>query len=163
MSHVNFLGIPVDGVITPSSRVPQLPLEDLQPLLRALLEDDDIVEFGWRQYTPYFNDGEPCIFRISEFWVRTTDDVDQGADELGVGRYAGPHPTLGDIGRSGWGNDAVDLPYAGTDEPRYRRARALADAFDAGAFCDVLLEAFGDHAHVTVRRTGISVAFYEHA
>jgi hypothetical protein len=24
----------------------------------------DLESFGWRQYTPYFNDGDPCYFRV---------------------------------------------------------------------------------------------------
>jgi hypothetical protein len=159
VSHVNFLGIPVEGEITPGHRIPQRPLAELQPLLRALLDDEAVVEFGWRQYTPYFNDGEPCLFGIDSLWVRTTADrPDADPDDLHVGRYANPHPTLG---WRGW-EAGREWPYTGVDEPRYERVRALADALTEGGFNDVLLDAFGDHATVTVRRDGIVVKFYEH-
>ncbi|MCM0676029.1 hypothetical protein NCC78_15210 [Micromonospora phytophila] len=159
MSHVSFLGIPVEGKITRGHRVPQRPLEELRPLLRALLDDEAVTEFGWRQYTPYFNDGEPCVFGVQEVWVRTTGDG-PGADphDLQVGEYANPHPSLG--GRR-WAS-AGPGPYRGDDEPRYQRAYALAEALEAGSFDDVLVETFGDHADVTVRREGIQVQFYEH-
>jgi hypothetical protein len=159
VTRTNFLGIPVDGDIIPGDRVPQRPLADLQPLLRALLDDEAIGEFGWRQYTPYFNDGEPCVFEIQDFWVRTSresDDADPG--ELGVGEYWGPHPSLGDMVQGPDGG----YSYQGDDQPRYERARALADALGSGAFDDVLLDAFGDHAGVKVRRSGIQVEFYQH-
>jgi hypothetical protein len=162
MTHTNFLGIPVDGVITPGTRVPQRPREDLRPMLRALLYDDGIAEFGWMQYTPYFNDGEPCVFDISDFWARTSADGGLSIEALGVGTYCDPHPSLGHVGHEGYGDASIRLPYVGTDEERYLRVRALADALDSGAFCDVLLEAFGDHAKVLVRRTGITVEFYKH-
>jgi hypothetical protein len=159
VSHVSFLGIPVEGQILRGHRVPQRPLEELRPLLRALLDDEAVVEFGWRQYTPYFNDGEPCVFGVGEFWVRT--DVDGrrvDPEDLQVGEYVGPHPSLGGrrrvSGRPG--------PYQGRHEARYQRAYALARALEQGGFDDVLLEAFGDHAEVTVRREGIQVRFYEH-
>ncbi|MEH1056015.1 hypothetical protein V6U89_12475 [Micromonospora sp. CPCC 206171] len=118
-----------------------------------------MVEFGWQQYTPYFNDGEPCHFGIDRLWVRTTADrPDADPDDLRVGRYEDPHPTLG---WRGW-EAGREWPYTGADEPRYERVRALADALAEGGFDDVLLDAFGDHATVTVRRDGIAVQFYEH-
>ncbi|MEV4416270.1 hypothetical protein [Catellatospora sp. NPDC049609] len=163
MSHTSFLGIPVEGDITPGDRVPQRPLSELQPVLRAVLDDDRIVAFGWRQYTPYFNDGEPCVFDVERFWVRTVaDEPEASVGDLAVGKYDDPHPTLGGCPLDCSRRPFVEQPYQGDDEARYDRVRALADALESGAFDDVVLEAFGDHATVTVRRTGITVEYYEH-
>lgn len=165
MSHTSFLGIPVEGEITRSDRMPQRPLSELRPLLTAVLDDDAVVEFGWQQYTPYFNDGDTCVFDAHSFWARTTSDADAQADrrDLEVGGYAGLHRTLGGHRRADDGTyPRAELPYEGADEERYVRVRALADAIEGGEFDDVLLEAFGDHATVTVRRTGITVEFYDH-
>ncbi|MEU5945042.1 hypothetical protein ABZ793_05705 [Micromonospora sp. NPDC047465] len=157
MSHVSFLGIPVEGEITQGHRVPQRPLEELRPLLRALLDDEAVTEFGWRQFTPYFNDGEPCVFGVQDVWVRTTADGPQAdPDDLCVGEYADRHPSLG-----GWASSRRDT-YRGHDEARYLRAYAFAEALEQGGFDDVLLETFGDHADVIVRRAGIQVQYYEH-
>ncbi|MEV0455923.1 hypothetical protein [Catellatospora methionotrophica] len=165
MSHTSFLGIPVEGEITRSARVPQRPLSELRPLLTAVLDDDEVVEFGWQQYTPYFNDGDTCVFDAHSFWARTSAADDARADrrELEVGRYCDIHRTLGGHRLAESGEyPRPELPYEGADEERYRRVRALADAIDGGGFDDVLLEAFGDHATVTVRRSGITVEFYNH-
>jgi len=163
----NFLGIPVHGDITRGAdRVEQKPIGELQPILQAVLEDPTIVEFGWRQYTPYFNDGEPCTFGISGTWVRTTVDEDAEEDELDVWS----HRSLGRMTGGEWIDDP-DLPgrrkrvgdqYEGPDEARYRRCKALEAAVEGGAFENVLLDAFGDHAAVTVRRAGIEIEFYNH-
>ncbi|MBX9392229.1 hypothetical protein K4749_01110 [Streptomyces sp. TRM72054] len=157
----NFLGIPVQGDITPgATRVEQKPLEDLQPILQAVLDDPTIVEFGWRQYTPYFNDGDPCEFSAHGLWVRTTDDEDADEDELEMWG----HRSLGKV--SGHRDQAtgewVTDPYQGPDEARYLRCKELEKAVEGGAFEVVLLKAFGDHAEVTVRRDGIEVEFYSH-
>lgn len=80
----NFIGIPIDGDITRGDRrVEQKPLSELEPLLRAVLNDPTIHSIGWYQYTPYFNDGEPCTFSVGEPWFRTVDDVRKagGLDE----------------------------------------------------------------------------------
>lgn len=161
----NFLGIPVHGDITRGeTRVDQKPIEELQPILQAVLDDPTIVEFGWRQYTPYFNDGDPCTFSVHGTWVRTSVDEDADEDELEMWG----HRTLGEV-TTQW----ADTPengrrvktgetYEGPDRARYDRCKALEKAVEGGHFENVLLDAFGDHAEITVRRTGIEIEFYEH-
>ena len=176
----NFLGIPVAGDITRGDRqVPQKPLSELEPLMRAVLADDYIDSFGWTQYTPYFNDGEPCVFSVGEPWFRTIDDVkgktsdpdddeyDYEDDDSYTVGYGG-HPTLGkqnyewDNPRDWDNRRKVYGPYEGNHQASFMVCSALADAINSAAFEDVLLEAFGDHAQVTVRATGITVDSYEH-
>ncbi len=166
MSHTNFLGIPVEGDIDKPDRTEQRPLSELEPLLRAVIDDPTIHSFGWRQYTPYFNDGDPCKFGVHEAWFLTVDDVANPdfSDDFDEEDYwpGYDHPTLGGRG-SDWVNGRrVTKPYVGPDEARYDRAVALAEAITGGAFEDVLLDAFGDHARITVKATGITVETYEH-
>jgi hypothetical protein len=165
----NFLGIPVQGDITQgATRSEQKPIEELQPILQAVLDDPTIVEFGWRQYTPYFNDGEPCEFSVRGLWVRTGADTDvEDQYDLDV-EYS--HPSLGEMTGGEWVDDAdrpgcrkkVGERYEGPDLARYERCHALDGAVQGGAFEHVLLDAFGDHAEITVRRDGIEVEFYDH-
>jgi hypothetical protein len=167
--HANFLGIPVDGDITKGDkRVPQKPLSELEPLMRAVLDDPTMKAFGWTQYTPYFNDGDPCVFSVGTPWFLTVNDPDpDDADmyEYEASAYRG-HPSLGKREyeyRGTWPNrQAIPGPYEGPDEERFDRVKALSDAIESGAFEDVLLEAFGDHAQVTVRSAGITVDSYSH-
>lgn len=164
----NFLGIPVEGDITQgASRVEQKPIEELQPILQAVLDDPAVIEFGWRQYTPYFNDGEPCEFSVHSAWVRTDADKDVEDDyEL---ELDGHHPGIGWV-EGIWGPDPaqparekrIGEKFTGRDRSRYDRCQALRGAVECGQFEHVLLEAFGDHATVTVRRDGIQVEFYDH-
>jgi hypothetical protein len=159
----SFLGIPVEGDITAgSTRVDQKPIEELQPLLQAVLDDPTIVEFGWRQYTPYFNDGEPCEFGVSGLWVRVTgveDEADAWELEVENSRHAIGHQVY-TYNRVTW--ERGYATYTGPDEERYDRVHALDAAIQGGHFEHVLLDAFGDHASVTVRRDGIEVEFYSH-
>lgn len=161
MSHTNFLGIPVEGNITRGNkRTDQKPVEELQPLLQAVLDDPAVVEFGWEQYTPYFNDGEPCEFRVYEPWFRTVFDIGvaNGDEELNLDF----HRTLGTRHYDSEKRAYVDLTRSIGVIATADRCKALADAFESDAFDDVLLEAFGDHAEVIVKREGITVTFYEH-
>lgn len=156
----NFLGIPIDGDITkPDRRVPQRPVEDFAPILQAVLDDPTVSEFGWRQYTPYFNDGDPCVFRPSDIWVRTTADAN--VEDLFELELHG-HPSLGTERWNGARRQYEQVERTPEQQATAERCRALNDAVAGGAFNDVLLDAFGDHAEITVRRGGIKVDFYEH-
>jgi hypothetical protein len=178
-SHTNFLGIPVEGDITKGeTQVPQKPLSELEPLMRAVLDDPTMKAFGWTQYTPYFNDGDPCVFSVGEPWFRTVDDVkdktsdgdgdydDEDDDSYGIGY--GEHPSLGkqdyewDNPRDWENRRKIYGPYQGNRQSSFTVCSALADAINSGAFEDVLLEAFGDHAEVKVRASGITVDSYSH-
>ncbi len=166
MSHTTFLGIPVEGqIVRTANRKAQRPREEFEALVAPVVNDPYITAFGWRQATPYFNDGEPCVFGAYGLWVRTADDLapannDEDDDEDGDNRYLigySTHPSLG--GQEGWGDSAH---YSGTREVEWRRCQALSKAIEGGQFDDVLLDLFGDHAAITVRRTGIEIEFYEH-
>lgn len=168
--HTNFLGIKVEGdIIHREKSAAQRPLSDLEPLLRAVIDDPTIVEIGWEQYTPYFNDGEPCVFTVYGAWVRTDADPapDEDADDDTEGlSVEWGHPSLGkfeyEYTGAGRNRQRQVRSYEGPDEARLQRCLELHEALDSGAFNDVLLDAFGDHASVKVRRDGITVDFVSH-
>lgn len=159
----NFLGIPVKGDINRgATRVPQRALTEFGLLLTGVLSDSTIVSLGWRQYTPYFNDGDPCIFRVGTPWVRTTDtaqtdseDYEDDDEDDDDAEHWVMFRTIGHI-------DYRSKEYVGPDRERYDRVAALTDAIERGEFDDVLLDAFGDHAIVKITRDGITVDFYDH-
>jgi len=169
----SFLGIPVTGDIsTAATRVEQRPIEEFAPLVQALLDDETIIDFGWRQYTPYFNDGDPCEFGAHSLWVRTVETQDTDAHrefpDAGYDYFdTWNHPALGSREHR-WEYDVVgkperiDLGYTGPNEARYDRCKALETAIEGGAFDNVLMAAFGDHARIWVKRDGITIEFYEH-
>lgn len=149
----NFLGIPVSGDINPGRRkTNQRTPAEFEPLVQALLDDDQVAAFGWRQYTPYFNDGEPCVFGAHRFWVKLVGQTKPDADNEYLDDDEDDIESL-----ELWGRD--DLA-EGT--PLGDKAHAVEDAIDGGAFDDVLLDLFGDHANITVTRTGITVDYYDH-
>lgn len=154
----SFAGLPVSGrKLEGATFSNQKPIEELQPLIQALLDDDTIVEFGWRQYTPYFNDGDVCEFGVHSLWVRTVDDGDEFSTydlELDNVRYE----ECEGVGYRDWRSQK----YHGKDEARFDRAEELDSAIQSGSFDKVLAEAFGDHALVTFTKTGITIDQYDH-
>jgi hypothetical protein len=175
----NLLGIPIEGSITGigERRVRQLPIEELRPMLQAVLHDPDIHSFGWRQYTPYFNDGEPCVFSVDNVWYLTVGDAEDEADHK---QWAESYYTWeqehGYAGSRGFAEVIVENVYSDEDRrwvrrerpnPRYDQARferceALSQALYSDKFDLALLSAFGDHAIVTINKNKITVEYYEH-
>jgi len=76
------------------------------------------------------------------------------------------HPSLGKVKahwEGKWPNETyVKDGYEGPDEDRYNRCQELDGALQSGAYDNVLLDTFGDHAMITVRKDTIEVEFYEH-
>lgn len=139
---------------------------ELGHLIKALAIDPDVVKFGWAQYTPYFNDGETCVFGVRELRVQTTMDEDYDYDQE-VGKY---HPTLGSAkwvsvkepAASGYGY--VSRGHSESKTPLFPETAKLAKELNAalqGAEV-TLLEWFGDHAEIIVTSEGITVDEYEH-
>lgn len=115
--------------------------EGIMSLLRRLFEEyPDLLTVEWRQYTPYFNDGEPCEFRVYGFEVRWTD-MPGGDDSV----------------KEWW----LDRSFT---EPSYlppAHLRAAVRELDAVP-SDIYEAAFGDHAEVFASREGVTVEEYDH-
>ncbi len=169
----NFLGIPIQGEINRGSKpVPQRPLSDLAPLMQVVLDNPSVGFFGWHQYTPYFNDGDPCVFSVHSLWAEppgVTDEQSEGeSDEDYDYRIEGRHEGVEYDKR--WGKREIQWigakyetgPYEGPDEKTYDDLIALSQALEGGAFNDVLMEAFGDHAEIIVTPQEIRVEEYSH-
>lgn len=165
-------GIPVHGDFHGEPKIAQKPIEDLFPLVKALLDDKTITEFGWQQYIPGFNDGEPCVFGTSGLFAKVAvpqdadeDDEDDyghdGWDRDGGGnydRYIGENSYhleyLQDDGTwapqwSRRGSRRIKDVYTGPDEARRDRIEALMSAIDSGAFDFALEEKFGYNVEIT--------------
>lgn len=174
----SLLGVPIIGTPDHSGQSDTHKKgEDLAELLRPLIEDDFVHSFGWTQFTPYFNDGEVCVFRAREFWVRTVADMEP-SDEPATCRRCGhdcercedidttddarylideynTHPTLG---RRAWMTDK----YEGGQRERYEMARDAFDELEKPEYRRILIDLFGDHCTVTVAATGIAITEYAH-
>ncbi len=182
-------GIPLEGeepYFNRNTKAWQRPLEELQPMFEDVLRHDDVMAIRWRQYTPYFNDGEVCEFGVyagdSYGFVQLQSLIDAGEENDKMGgfffdaddeRIKGGHREVfkrldgtEDPNRvrhlhSGYGYVRI------TDEPlpthpAYHDIKKLQDAIGSGAFYDALYRTFGDHVTVTIMRDKIELETYEH-
>jgi len=112
-------------------------------ILKSVWEEiPEINSFGWTQYTPYFNDGDECVFSVNEVSVVNGDREYDDADEWTNGFWK----------RYDW-----------REENREWEIKQQLDKFIQTAPEDVLREIYGDHVEVIVFRDGTSeVEEYEH-
>lgn len=108
---------------------------ELKTAFKAVFaEYPNVTRLEWTQYTPYFNDGDICVFSVNE--VEIWDDTVGKDDEVGV--YVC------------WGEGRQRYPMIADLADNLSRADTL------------LLEMFGDHCRITVTPEGIDVEEYEH-
>lgn len=159
----DFAGLPVSGeIIYGDEQQDQRPVEEFYGLMLEVLADPDVKAIHWTQYTPYFNDGEPCVFNTGEITLtlHSQPDPDSGAYERGYAPYMpqlqGGYVQKYDHESRSWVNVHEELP----QHPVYLPLKAFTSCF--GAHQVSLLKAFGDHAEVHVSATGIVVDRFDH-
>lgn len=114
----------------------------------------EIKEICWTQYTPYFNDGDECIFSVHDivFIAKTKPD--------------GLEPTKEELKDHNYGSKVYEdypLNVITHDEyPEELRSKCCEFSTLLYKFTDEFKYAFGDHAFVTVTKEGIDVDEYDH-
>ncbi len=128
---------------------PQGDPDEIRQALDDLFSHEEIEAIRWEQYTPYFNDGEPCEFGVHEASIKLVGDDDGGDYEDGfvdLWSYRYKRRNLGQNGYSKWEGDAD----------------RVSDLIGNGRHEVFMHETFGDPAQVTATREGFSIEFYEH-
>lgn len=148
------LGRPVRGVIdkTRGASEEQWGPERFIELVDGVLAVDGVEAVKWQQYTPYFNDGEPCEFGIYQVFVKLT----------GVSEEEGEY-------ENGWFYEGDLRPYNSDTrkyevKPEYAGALAAINGLEQnmGHFEHFLSDTFGDHAEVIATTDGFDVEHYDH-
>lgn len=156
--------------------------ENAQEAMKAAFQEvfdfhPEITAFRWTQYTPYFNDGEECTFRIADVFV-TNFPLDDEELWEGAGAYEY------DSDREDvytWGEDDRDLPFFFTNQisgTHYRKdvrigpavfdgkdiskLENLINALNSDAMEHVLKGTFGNHVQITATRNGFDIEEYDH-
>lgn len=104
-------------------------------------EHPNIEAIRWTQHTPYFNDGEECVFSVGELYYKLVGADGEDEDDF---EYLSSYSKPEGFDQQQWFKDLEQLASAisGSDEE--------------------MLAAFGDHVRVTVTKEGVDVEEYEH-
>lgn len=121
-------------------------------------KNSELKSFSWSQYTPYFNDGSPCVFSANIDYISVNDQV---------------------IDESTWYSEKIITNYGkwdsktktyidrvAVDNPNYNKelSSVCNDIIDfLSTFDDEFyLSKFGDHCTVTITKDGITVDELNH-
>ena len=109
----------------------------MRELFRTVFDaHPEIAAFRWRQYTPYFNDGEPCRFGRYEVEAQLANSEDESFSE--------------------------DWSYK---DPRHAIVKPGLTKFEGVLTAlgkELCEQIFGDPARVTVTRDGIEIEEFDH-
>jgi hypothetical protein len=142
-----FLGIKIEGNYGGWSRAIQEPIENLYEYFKVAFEKYGVTAVMWEQYTPGFNDGDPCEFGVRE-----------------------PKITTNPVVAAAWLEESepdMDLAYPGQDlyydeydfesshHPDGDIMREIDVPVNAGRFEDALRGVFGNDTKVVVTPTRV--------
>ena len=121
----------------------------VKPMLSEFIKQNPQVKaVKWSQYTPYFNDGDACTFRVNEpyFFFEGVENNDPEEDE----------------GYDAWsmGHEKYGPPVGVVSQQTIKACAELAT--ELGGISDALKDLFGDHVQVIVTAGGVSVDEYDH-
>lgn len=121
--------------------------KDFPSLIVPLLAESKRIEsIGWRQYTPYFNDGDECVFGVNNDYLEVNGVDEDNADFLNEkiwkdGKYEN--------------NPDIDQHEVAIFEKIQSVLKSVPD--------DFYKDLFGDHVRVTIHKDGrIETEEYEH-
>lgn len=133
---------------------------------------DQISGVKWRQYTPYFNDGDECVFSVHDLHVRTVDpevgpvlnvyswETDDPEDE----EYSWlPLCSFPVEEKSWWGQSEKDRRLKLEAHPIFPALVAAKEIHDD--YCELgsmAAELVGNHVEVVVTQEKMEVSRYEH-
>lgn len=105
----------------------------------------NIKAITWAQYTPHFNDGEPCEFGVGDMWVLSKKGYKEWQEN-------GGYPEDFDV------NSFEDDDFSKEDLEEVESFVGVLRKIPS----EVYLGMFGDHVQIVVTKNEISVEDYEH-
>lgn len=127
--------------------------ESFNGFVREFFENNpDIKSIVWTQYTPYFNDGEPCVFNVNDPTYSNSID---GEDVTPWGEYLGEEEGIW-AHQGTWGVDKTNQAHL------IEAMENFSKVICSTAMEDVMIAMFGDHVKVVCTPDGFDVIDYDH-
>jgi hypothetical protein len=117
----------------------------------------ELKSFGWKQYTPYFNDGEECVFSSLHYYPTINgndenyDESEQAEGEIDIVKLGGE--TIYGVGWKKIPNPDYN-PYYGEIVSTVKQFLNQFDNED-------MEELFGNHVAIRVTESGVVIEEYE--
>lgn len=119
---------------------------------------EQLESFGWTQYTPYFNDGEACLFFANTDYLIINGDYAEDSDWFSKENIIN------------WGqwNRELKIHEGRVEESNNNYNEVLVNAYNeiveflSNFDNDYYLTKFGDHAEVIVTKNSVDISDYDH-
>jgi hypothetical protein len=112
-----------------------------------------ITAFTWRQYVPYFADGDPCEFTVTDpDFTNCHVDV---LDDITCGEYEGEDESI-------WTSSAWGLKRESKDGVNLSSCEFISDVIANKDMYPVLEATFGNHITIFATRDGFDIMDYDH-
>ncbi len=137
--------------------------DDVVNALKTIIQSADHIEaVRWQQYTPGFNDGDPCEFTIAELEVKFSDKIikefknEEAEDEDEEGDFIQDYDVENFLKKN---MDVLNHDELGRVEKQYEALQKLYGTLSSmeGA----LRARFGDGIQITVNKKGIETEDYD--
>jgi hypothetical protein len=157
---IDDIGSEIDKLNTEVEEIQKKYEQSLQELMKKIFvkffaENPDVTCIKWKQYTPYFNDGDECVFGSYAYCASFTNAEDY--QNVRYGEYEGDNP------EKVWIYD----PDYGSDMEATMPKQTMKNCDDLltllGKIKDETYRAmFGDHCIVMATPSGFETEEYEH-
>lgn len=125
-----------------------------------------ITALKWTQYTPYFNDGDPCEFRVNDVYY-TNAPADELENVNAWGEYEGEDESVWvasnikhTLSSKYYEEEAAKILAAGgVDEDS---CNLIDKMISSSEMEEIMEEMFGDHVQVTATREGFDITEHSH-
>ena len=130
-------------------------------MVRAFLDDNpDALAIKWCQYTPYFNDGDPCVFEVSEPYVRLKS-IEAYNSNRRQSEWHKDVTSMEELNKLGHNEDGFIDGWGFADtSPIRTNLQYFGNVLSKSK--DILLLVIGDHAEVTVTADSLKIEEYDH-
>ena len=152
-----FLGIKVEGNYGGWSRAIQEPIENLSPYFKTAFDDYGVKAVMWEQYTPGFNDGDPCEFGVRDPKVTTNAIVAEAWLDGTTPDLEEAYPD------EDYSSDAYDeyMYEQWSDHPDGKHVNDISVPVDAAEYEDALRSKFGNNIKVIVTPNRVVTEEYD--
>lgn len=134
----------------------------LDPIFKQFfVENPKIKQIVWTQYTPFFNDGEPCVFSVHDKYFVPTFFKDEDTGELVENEEYEYHDCPSLWSDSFYDSAINEFKACGLTDEEIDRVEKFGKFLNS--IPDDLYEGiYGDHVEITVTTNGAEVNEYDH-
>lgn len=142
----------LEGMMKEVKKLQKKMERELQKMISSAVQEffenhPGVISFRWQQYTPYFNDGEPCYFSVYPYFEDSLIVLNDNGKEYEE-EYL-------------W-SSSKRHPYWNTVEgvSARKELKVLKKVFSK--YEDQMEAIFGDHCEVVATKDGFEVSEYDH-